>query len=72
MVRSLNHILKDADEATELQVLIDLWNEVANNKYEFSLTQIWYANEHIRKLALKVKGEDIAKGLFYYTLNKMI
>jgi hypothetical protein len=71
MARTLTEILKDADEATDLQVLIDLWNEIANNKYKFPLTELWYANEHIRELALKVEGADIAKGHFYHTLNEM-
>ena len=71
MKRTLTEILKDADKANELQVLIDLWNEIANNKYNFSLVQIWYANEHIRNLALKVKCEDLDKGKFYTNLKNM-
>ena len=71
MMRTLTEILKDADKATELQALIDLWNEIANNKYKYPLTELWFANEHIRELALKVKGADIAKGHFYHTLNEM-
>lgn len=71
MIRTLTDILKDADKATELQVLIDLWNEIANNKYKYPLTELWFANEHIRELTLKVEGADIAKGYFYDTLNEM-
>jgi hypothetical protein len=47
MARTLTQILKDADSAT------DLWNEIAENKYEYPLIQIRFANEHIGQLALK-------------------
>ena len=69
MKRTLTEILKDADKATELQVLIDLWNEIANNKKQYPLTEIWFANEYIRELALKSNGQDIEKGKFYYELK---
>lgn len=71
MARSINEILKEADNANELQVLINLWNEIATNKREYPLVEIWFANEHIRELALKVNGEDIEKGHFYWMLNEM-
>ena len=71
MARTLTEILKDADKATDLQALIGLWNEIANNKYKYPLVQIWYANEHIRELSLKVDGADIDKGHFWHTLNEM-
>jgi hypothetical protein len=72
MARTITEILKDADSAKDLQSLISLWNEVAKNKYEYPLIQIRFANEHIRELALKSKGEDIEKGLFYFALEKQI
>ncbi len=71
MARTLTEILKDADKATDLQSLIDLWNEIANNKHKYPLVQIWYANEHIRELTLNINGADIAKGHFWNTLNEM-
>lgn len=70
--RSLNEILKDADAAGDLQSLINLWNELAENKYQYTLVQIRFANEYIGELALKCQGEDIEKGKFYMTLKKMI
>jgi len=69
MARNINEILNEADSATELQVLINLWNEIANNKYSYTLVEIRYANERIRKLALKSNGKDIDKGKFYYSLT---
>lgn len=71
MARSITEILKEADSAENLQSLIDLWNEIATNKYEFPLVQIYYANEHIRNLSLKVEGTDFDKGKFYNELREM-
>ena len=68
MARNINEILENSDSATELQELIDLWNEIANNKYNYSLVEIQHANVHIRKLALKSNGQDIDKGKFYHCL----
>ena len=72
MNRTLTEILKDADNATELQALIDLWNEIADNKYNYPLIEIRFANEHIRELALKADGSDFQKGHFYYTMYEMM
>lgn len=72
MARTLTEILKDADNATDLQQLINLWNEIAENKYEYPLVQIRFANEYISNLALKSNGCDLEKGKFYYTLSEML
>ena len=69
MTRTITEILKDADSTNDLQTLINLWNEIANNKKQYPLTEIWFANEHIRELALKSNGEDIDKGKFYMELK---
>jgi hypothetical protein len=69
MSRMITEILKEADATNELQGLINLWNEIANNKKQYTLTEIWFANEHIRELALKSNGQDIDKGKFYYELK---
>ena len=45
MSRTITEILKEADSTNELQGLINLWNEIANNKKQYPLTQIWFANE---------------------------
>ncbi len=66
--RSITDILKDADNATRLQQLIDLWNEIANNKYQYPLIQIFFANEHIRELVLKLNESDLEQGKFYIAL----
>jgi len=68
----IKNITDKADNAKDLQTLIDLWNEVANNKYSYSLGQIRVANKHIRELALKVEGSDLEKGKFYHALNEMV
>jgi uncharacterized protein HemY len=63
--RTITEILKECDVTNDLQGLINLWNEIADNKKQYPLTQIWFANEHIRELALKSNGKDIDKGKFY-------
>jgi hypothetical protein len=67
--KTITEILKEADATNDLQVLINLWNEIANNKKQYPLTQIWFTNEHIRDLALKSKGQDIDIGKFYMELK---
>ena len=69
MSRTVTEILKEADATKELQGLINLWNEIANNKKQYRLTDIWNANKHIRELALKSKGDDIEIGKFYNFLD---
>lgn len=69
MTRTISEILKDADVTNDLQTLISLWNEIANNKRQYPLTEIWFANEHIRELALNSNGQDIDKGKFYTELK---
>mgnify|MGYP003659721033 CR=1 FL=1 len=71
MKRTITDILTQADSEKDLKGLIDLWNEIANNKHEYPLSQIWFANEHIQGLALKVNGFDLEKGKFYNALNEM-
>jgi hypothetical protein len=67
--KDMAEILKDADATNDLQDLINLWNEIANNKKRYPLTDIWNANKHIRELALKTSGQDIDKGKFYHELK---
>ena len=69
MSRTITEILKEADSTNELQGLINLWNEIANNKNQYPLTEIYEANKQIRRLALKSKGEDIEIGAFYNFLD---
>lgn len=69
MARTITDILKEADSTNDIEGLINLWNEIANNKYEYPLIQIRFANEHIRELALRSYGEDIEKACFYNELK---
>lgn len=70
-MRGLIVILSDVEKSTQLNELISLWNEIATNKYKYSLNQLWFANEKIRKRALIVSGEDIEKCKFYHVLKQM-
>lgn len=69
MSRTIIEILKESDVTNDLQCLINLWNEIANNKKQYRLIDIWNANKHIRELALKSIGQDIDKGKFYHELK---
>ena len=69
MKRNITEILNEARTSTDLQSLINLWNEIANNKNQYPLTEIYEANKQIRRLALKSKGEDIEIGAFYNFLD---
>ena len=68
----IKEILNDASNTNDLQTLINLWNEIANNKYEYSLVEIKSANEIIRGMSLKSNGSDLAKGMFYMNLSNQI
>lgn len=69
---NIKKITDKADKSKDLQSLIEVWNEVANNKYSYSLGQIRLVNKHIQELALKVEGCDLEKGKFFYALNEML
>lgn len=68
-MRTITEILKESDFTRDLQSLINLWNEIANNKKKYPISEIWFANEHIRELALKSNGQYIDKCKFYYELK---
>jgi hypothetical protein len=72
MVRTITEILKEADSTKDLQILINLWNEIVKNKKKYPLVKIWFANEHIRELALNSNGEDFSKGRFYMHLKGQV
>lgn len=69
MGRTITEILKEADKTKDLQTLVNIWNEIANNKYEYTLAQLHFSSEHIRELALKSDAADIEKGKFYMYLK---
>jgi hypothetical protein len=68
MVRTITEILKEAN-TINLNLLVNLWNEIANNKYKYDLLDIEFARESIMELVLKADGEDINKGKFYTFLK---
>lgn len=65
---TIDDILNRADKATDLQELIELWNEVAINKKKYSLAEILLANKRISILALRANGDECEKGNFYWSL----
>lgn len=72
MARTITEILKEADQTNELHGLINLWNEIAINKKQYPLNEIWFANKHIREMVLRSNGQDIDKGKFYMELKSQM
>ena len=72
MARNLEEIIEDAQKSTEIEELINLWNEIVLHKYEYALNEIYDANKKIRELALKSNGSDYEKGHFYNNLKQMV
>jgi len=69
-VRSIADILKEADSVKDLDAIIALWNEIANNKYRYSLDELHLANRQFRKLVLLANASQFEQGKFYmYLLN---
>ena len=62
--RNLGIILEDAESTNDLKTLITLWNEIVSNKKKYALVDLVFANEKIRKLALKSNGSDVEIGNF--------
>ncbi|MGH1338331.1 MAG: hypothetical protein ACRBFS_19570 [Aureispira sp.] len=58
-IRSISMILIDADNAVEPKVLSDCWNEIAKNKYSYSLAQLTFAKEHLESLSRKLARQAI-------------
>lgn len=53
-VRSLDTILREADACTEFEPLHTLWKEIVATKYERSLVDLQFAEEHLVELAKKM------------------
>jgi hypothetical protein len=51
MTRTITEILKEADQASEMKDLVNLWNEIAENIKKYSLVEVEFAFDHIRDLA---------------------
>ena len=64
-VRSIADILTEANSVKDLDAIIALWNEIANNKYRYSLDELRLAHEQITELALDSNGYYLEKGKFY-------
>lgn len=64
-------VIKKINQSTTIEELINLWNIVANNKYSYSLVELWDIIDLIKEKSLKVYGRDIDKGKFYNALDKM-
>jgi len=71
-IRTIEEIIKEANNTNDLQVLINLWNEVAKNKKKYALIEIWDANIIIRERALLSNSTDFNKGKFFNDLKSQI
>ena len=70
-VRSIADILTEANSLIDLDAIIALWNEIARNKYSYSLDELRAANEQIRELAMRSNGTYTWRSNFYMALMKM-
>ncbi len=57
--RSISEILTEADQTEELSVLCECWKEIVKNKYKYPLSEIWFAEEHLKELARKMANCDV-------------
>ncbi len=73
MSRTINEIVKDADEhSDDLGYISDLWKEVISNKYEYCLDELKFMLEHLENYAKEMGRKDaqklkrmLAEGDFY-------
>lgn len=69
MARRLIDILIEVEGEKDLQKVVNLWNEIANNKRSYPLTHLFFARRFISNLALNTDAPDIEKGKFFLFLN---
>jgi len=69
--RSIKTILQEANNSTDVRELNNLWNEIVENKYSYSLNEIELAKQEIQLLVDKQAKEDskIVKNIFSHILN---
>ena len=68
-MRHINDIMYDINHTISLQMLIGYWNEIANNKKQYSLSKIGEAKVAISERIFYCDGNDLDKGKFYHHLN---
>ena len=67
-VRSIADILTEANSLIDLDAIIALWIEIANNKYQYCLDELHLAREQFRRLALQSNGDKKRIYGFYSAL----
>ena len=74
MKRTIPEIIQEVNTAKTLSELVNLWNEIACNKYIYPHSEIWEAREEIVKKALSLSESKYEIGLFvlYLTSKKPI
>lgn len=68
ITRSISQILIDADNATELKVLSDCWEEIVKNKYCYTLAELKFSREHLEDLSRKMARKDIEDNQDFFDL----
>jgi len=66
-VRSLSEILIEADKTESLYELIERWNEIVKNKYQYPLVELQFAQEHLEELSAKLAKQDLKQ--ITWTIN---
>ena len=70
-VRSIADILTEANSLVDLDAIIALWIEIANNKYQYCLDELRVANEKIIDVAMLSNGTYTDRVNFYMYFLKM-
>lgn len=70
MSRSIDDILKDADEVTDWRDLYPLWDELVMSRSHLSENHVEYAKEHILGVGERLAGIEIRERLSQ-KLNEM-
>lgn len=72
MKRTIPEILQEVNTAKTLLELVNLWNEIACNKYIYPLSEIWDARAEIvnKALSLSESQYEIVLFVLYLTSKK--
>ena len=68
---TIQQLKNRVEKATKERELVVIWNEIANNKYSFSLQEIKEMNEKIREKVLKLTSDNSEVPDFYMYLLRM-
>lgn len=59
MSKTISEILIEADATNDLNELSKAWKYICDNKYDYPLSEIYFAKEHLGNLAIEMAKRDI-------------